>query len=460
MSKRKIKNEDSSIYFANLKVLIEWYRISYVVAGQLPRAGYDQLTDEINKCDEYENLIGDRYIEKIIANYDRPVSRNKKKIEAIYTFLSDLLNGKRKSEHKPHPNIPSPKLLPLDDEDSVEDTVNKALPESPETKKTNDAFPEPQTMMVDLPQPVVRVHEIASSASRSIKKASDLFLDNCEFIIINKQYNSLLDCLNPDNNLWRVIHWHEWHYHLNQKWIISKVQDSDNAVLFSPKSGLCIEISTRNNLEGFSLTLGEYCGREDQHWKIELLNDWSFKISSANPSLSNYCIDAFVFSETNKILHLHAWHGGDNQRWFLSPCFIEPRFNTEKRVPFNEIRSRDRLERGMELLIGHYLKSKNGKYKLAMQFDGNLVLYDENNTSIWSNDKCGEKVKKCIFQHDGNFVCYDRDRPPYTPKNGIWDSGTHIYGNAHYVKVDDDGFLGIYTDADELLWWKPDEDKK
>lgn len=31
-----------------------------------------------------------------------------------------------------------------------------------------------------------------------------------------------------------------------------------------------------------------------------------------------------------------------------------------------------------------FLKSNNNKYKIIMQNDGNLVLYDENNTAHWS----------------------------------------------------------------------------
>ena len=47
-----------------------------------------------------------------------------------------------------------------------------------------------------------------------------------------------------------------------------------------------------------------------------------------------------------------------------------------------------------------------------MQNDGNLVLYDGNNTAIWSSGTGGYGVSpyKAVMQNDGNLVVYDANQ--------------------------------------------------
>ena len=53
----------------------------------------------------------------------------------------------------------------------------------------------------------------------------------------------------------------------------------------------------------------------------------------------------------------------------------------------------------------------NGPYKLQMQEDGNLVIYDKNNAATWASGGGGGKEGpyKLIMQDDNNLVVYDRN---------------------------------------------------
>ena len=54
----------------------------------------------------------------------------------------------------------------------------------------------------------------------------------------------------------------------------------------------------------------------------------------------------------------------------------------------------------------------NGPYKLQMQEDGNLVIYDKNNAATWASSGGGGGKNgpyKLVMQDDGNLVVYDRN---------------------------------------------------
>jgi hypothetical protein len=56
----------------------------------------------------------------------------------------------------------------------------------------------------------------------------------------------------------------------------------------------------------------------------------------------------------------------------------------------------------------------SGPYKLQMQDDGNLVVYDKNNVATWATGGGGgrDSPYKLIMQDDGNLVVYDKNGRP------------------------------------------------
>ncbi len=98
----------------------------------------------------------------------------------------------------------------------------------------------------------------------------------------------------------------------------------------------------------------------------------------------------------------------------------------------------DKLGMGEELKRGDYLKSANGRYRLILQRDGNLVLYGPRNQPLWSTNTQGNPVEKCIMQTDGNLVLYLPNGQP------IWNSNTQRYPGS-FLWLQDGGILVIYS---------------
>jgi len=63
-----------------------------------------------------------------------------------------------------------------------------------------------------------------------------------------------------------------------------------------------------------------------------------------------------------------------------------------------------------------------GPYKLVMQNDNNLVIYDGWNEAIWASDtyKKGKPGARLVLQDDRNLVIYDGDN------KAIWASDTCV----------------------------------
>jgi LysM repeat protein len=113
----------------------------------------------------------------------------------------------------------------------------------------------------------------------------------------------------------------------------------------------------------------------------------------------------------------------------------------------------DVLRAGESLGIDQKLTSSNGKYNLIMQGDGNLVLYTESNTPVWSTRTEGKGAIRASLQDDGNLVLYTkeverrfrRDEPV-----AVWASNTS--GEKVRLILQDDRNLVIYTSDGRELW--------
>jgi hypothetical protein len=97
----------------------------------------------------------------------------------------------------------------------------------------------------------------------------------------------------------------------------------------------------------------------------------------------------------------------------------------------------DRLNPGETLRRREYLTSANGRYKLVLQSDGNLVLYGPRNRPLWSSNTQGKAIEKCIMQRDGNLVLYLYNGQP------VWTSNTDRRPGSHLI-LQNDGNLVIY----------------
>ena len=119
------------------------------------------------------------------------------------------------------------------------------------------------------------------------------------------------------------------------------------------------------------------------------------------------------------------------------------------------------LSSGQSLYTGQYLMSRNGKYFFWLQNDGNLVLYKclhQHCTSstrrhhIWASNTNGKGngPYKLIMQDNNYLVLYDASSKP------IWWVGNSIsqykWLKGGYVIIQDDGNFVMYDGEHKLIW--------
>jgi hypothetical protein len=106
----------------------------------------------------------------------------------------------------------------------------------------------------------------------------------------------------------------------------------------------------------------------------------------------------------------------------------------------------DRLRTDEQLKTGDELTSGNGRVRLVMQGDGNLVLYrTDDGKPLWDSGTWNKPVTHAVMQGDGNFVAYSDSGDPY------WASGTDGNPGA-WVVLQDDGNLVVYGAGGQPLW--------
>ena len=103
------------------------------------------------------------------------------------------------------------------------------------------------------------------------------------------------------------------------------------------------------------------------------------------------------------------------------------------------------IDPGKGLASGVTHSSCNKKYDLAMQTDGNLVLYHQGVGAIWATGTNGKGGHTADMQKDGNFVLYT------AANKALWSSGTSGEDGA-YLAVQDDGNLVVYSAYGKPLW--------
>ncbi|MCL2013232.1 MAG: S8 family serine peptidase [Cystobacterineae bacterium] len=102
------------------------------------------------------------------------------------------------------------------------------------------------------------------------------------------------------------------------------------------------------------------------------------------------------------------------------------------------------LRAGEGLYSGQKVFSPNGLYTLAMQADGNLVLYDSKGLANWAACGGGASGVRAAMQEDGNLVLYSGTKP-------IWSTQTGGTG-AICASVQDDGNFVLYKKDGTPVW--------
>ena len=101
------------------------------------------------------------------------------------------------------------------------------------------------------------------------------------------------------------------------------------------------------------------------------------------------------------------------------------------------------LPSGGTLTAGQTIESPNGRYRLTMQGDGNLVEYHDANAA-WASGT-SSPGSRAVMQGDGNLVVYNASN------TALWASGTNGHPGA-YLVIGDAGEFGVRSTGGATLW--------
>lgn len=103
--------------------------------------------------------------------------------------------------------------------------------------------------------------------------------------------------------------------------------------------------------------------------------------------------------------------------------------------------------------------SANGWYKIKMQNDGNLVIYNKNagsgevpSAAVWSSNTSQSAAHYAYFQADGNLVLYDNTGVGGTGNIvWSWNQGQYNGANASFWKLENNGELRLYNTSNVYI---------
>jgi len=106
----------------------------------------------------------------------------------------------------------------------------------------------------------------------------------------------------------------------------------------------------------------------------------------------------------------------------------------------------DNVKAGEKLLAGESKISPNRQYRLTVQTDGNLVLYNADGVAQWYTNTYGTGSGNYLtLQPDGNLVLYNANGTP------LWN--TQSYGStANILIVQNDGNVVLYGPGNKVFW--------
>lgn len=152
-------------------------------------------------------------------------------------------------------------------------------------------------------------------------------------------------------------------------------------------------------------------------------------------------------SSTDVLRILHAYNCAVPNIEDADCEFIQSGFFSKKRICWTPVFLLDTMTTDDRLAVGESVSSKDRKVYLKLQTDGNLVLTrSDGDVPIWSSNtsEWGKPAKNLIMQDDGNLVLYDID------DNTMWNANTAGAAEAKLTILDDESMT---ISKDGLVIW-------
>ncbi len=176
---------------------------------------------------------------------------------------------------------------------------------------------------------------------------------------------------------------------------------------------------------------------------VERPNGDAVVTSQTEPSTTSANTDAILVKE--RVLKPRMW-SGVVAKTVLVVCmaFVGPLAANAPSADAGAGAGSFSLASGESLSGSQVLMSSSGQYKLAMQGDGNFVLYT-GQRALWQTKTYPNPGARVIMQTDGNLVVYNASG------GALWASGTAGHSGAS-LAVQNDGNVVVYATNGQALW--------
>jgi len=101
-----------------------------------------------------------------------------------------------------------------------------------------------------------------------------------------------------------------------------------------------------------------------------------------------------------------------------------------------------------KLTVGQNKYSDNRKYFMTLKPDGNLCVYNHEETQIWSSNKSGSSNPFLIFQTDGNLCVYQTGA---NTQQAVWCAMSQGPSRTQ-ASLDNDGILRVWNNSNKFVW--------
>ena len=237
---------------------------------------------------------------------------------------------------------------------------------------------------------------------------------------------------------------------LNQYWKVALSSNGFYRITNRQEKNKSIDIindGKANNMVTLAAT-NSYSG---QYWKIVPTTNNTYRLTSMWQG-EGKSLDILNDGKNNNTLIVNQTGNYSGQLWKLSkqtilpPPIIIPSVlpQAPPQIQTTPI-VKDRIYGGEEIKTNVKIFCEDQRYYLIQQGDGNLVLYNVDNTPRWATGTNGKKVVRCIMQNDGNLVQYGNGN------EAIWASGTNGNDGA-FLWIQSDGNLVIYSKDKMPIW--------
>jgi hypothetical protein len=139
----------------------------------------------------------------------------------------------------------------------------------------------------------------------------------------------------------------------------------------------------------------------------------------------------------NNVLMLSIYSGGNAAKLVLQNSGDLQLLDANNVILWHTNTASSLVSGNIDLTVGSGLMSVDGRMTVKMQVDGNLVVYDQNNSPLWASGTNYNPVSALArMQSDGNLVVYHFNGTTWSP---VWATNTVATNTQSVARIENGG---------------------